>query len=76
MPEICRAVGDKLDVYIDGGISSGVDVFKAIALGAKMAFIGRSALWGLVCNGKKGVENVLNILKNAMALSGNSILYV
>lgn len=62
-------------MYIDGGVSDGSDVFKALALGAKMIFIGRSALWGLVCNGQEGVTKVLNILMNELeltfALSGN-----
>lgn len=61
---------------IDGGISDGVDAFKAIALGAKMVFIGRPAIWGLAADGQLGVEKVLNILKNefdmAMILSGTT----
>lgn len=59
---------------IDGGIRNGVDVFKAIALGAQLVFVGRPILYGLAVNGQKGVEDILNILKQeldlAMALSG------
>lgn len=76
LPEIAEAVGDKLVVMIDGGIRNGVDVFKALALGAKMVFVGRPAIFGLAVNGQSGVEHVLNILKYdldlAMALAGVS----
>lgn len=63
LPEITKAVGDKLEVYIDGGITDGSDVFKALALGARMVFVGRPALWGLSYNGEEGVKKVLSILK-------------
>ena len=49
LPDIVRAVGHKVEVYLDGGIRSGTDVLKALALGAKMVFIGRPAIWGLAC---------------------------
>lgn len=75
LQEIVEAVGEKLEVYLDGGISDGTNVFKALALGAKMVFIGRSALWGLVCNGEAGVKKVLDTLRNefenVMGISGN-----
>ncbi|XP_028134646.1 2-Hydroxyacid oxidase 1-like [Diabrotica virgifera virgifera] len=64
--DVVKAVGDKIEVYIDGGVTDGVDVLKAVALGAKMALVGRSALWGLVHSGQQGVERVLNILKNEL----------
>ncbi|CAG9830778.1 unnamed protein product [Diabrotica balteata] len=64
--EVVKAVGEKIEVYIDGGVTDGVDVLKAVALGAKMALVGRSALWGLVHSGQQGVERVLNILKNEL----------
>ncbi|KAK9879805.1 hypothetical protein WA026_006864 [Henosepilachna vigintioctopunctata] len=74
LEEIVNAVNGKLEVYLDGGIRDGTDVFKALALGAKMVFIGRPALWGLTHNGKEGVKKVLNIIKNefdkALALCG------
>lgn len=47
LQEIVRAVGNKCEVYMDGGIRTGNDVFKALALGAKMVFVGRPILWGL-----------------------------
>lgn len=74
LPEIVRAVGDRTTVVIDGGVTEGTDVFKAIALGAKMVFFGRPALWGLAVNGQEGVEHVLDLLRKeldiAMALAG------
>lgn len=63
MPEVIKAVGDKMEVYVDGGIRDGSDVFKALALGARMVFVGRPVLWGLTYNGEKGVKQVLTILK-------------
>ena len=47
LEEVTSAVGDKIEVYFDGGIRRGTDVFKALALGAKAVFIGRPSLWGL-----------------------------
>ncbi|TKX21247.1 oxidase-like protein 2 [Elsinoe australis] len=74
LPEITDAVNGKLPVIFDGGISRGSDVFKALALGADLCLIGRSALWGLAWDGQKGVEGVLNILERelsrTMALMG------
>jgi L-lactate dehydrogenase (cytochrome) len=53
---------DKIEVFVDGGIRRGTDVFKALALGAKAVGIGRPALWGLGSYGQPGVERVLQIL--------------
>lgn len=69
-----------MEVYLDGGIRDGSDVFKALALGAKMVFVGRPALWGLAYNGEEGVKKVLNILRNefehTLLLTGKSILQI
>ncbi|KAB0798468.1 hypothetical protein PPYR_09461 [Photinus pyralis] len=74
LPEVVKAVGDQVEVYMDGGIRQGVDVFKALALGAKMVFVGRPNLWGLAYNGEEGATKVLDTLKfeldNVMSLSG------
>ncbi|CAF4697054.1 unnamed protein product, partial [Rotaria socialis] len=79
LPDIIRAVRSEaknceMDVYIDGGIRRGTDILKALALGAKAVLVGRPILWGLAVDGEKGVNNVLQILKNefqtAMMLSG------
>ena len=65
---IADAVGQDLDVLLDGGIRRGSDVAKAVALGAKAVMIGRAYLWGLAANGQAGVENVLDLLR--MGLDG------
>ena len=69
-------INPNVDVFLDGGIREGTDVLKALALGAKMVFIGRPVLWGLAFDGQAGVELTLNILKKeldlAMSLSGNT----
>ena len=63
---IADAVGDQVDVVMDGGIRRGSDVVKALALGARAVMIGRAYLWGLAANGQAGVENVLDILRGGI----------
>lgn len=52
LPEIVEAVGDKLTVLFDSGIRTGVDIIKALSLGAKAVFVGRPAIYGLAVGGK------------------------
>jgi L-lactate dehydrogenase (cytochrome) len=66
LPEIIDAVGDKTEVYMDGGIRSGQDVLKAVALGAKATFIGRAMNYGLGAGGEAGVTHALNIIRTEM----------
>jgi heme/flavin dehydrogenase (mycofactocin system) len=66
LPAITGAVGDKIEVVLDGGIRRGGDVVKALALGARAVMIGRAALWGLAANGQAGVENVLDIMQSGV----------
>ncbi len=66
LPGIAEAVGDQVDVLLDGGIRRGSDVVKAVALGAKAVMIGRAYLWGLAANGQAGVENVLDVLRSGI----------
>ena len=63
---IVNAVGHKIEVHLDGGIRSGQDVLKAVALGAKGTYIGRPFLYGLGAMGKEGVTLALNILRKEM----------
>ena len=63
LPAIAEAVGDQIEVLLDGGIHRGSDVVKALALGARAVMIGRAYLWGLGANGQAGVSNVLDILR-------------
>lgn len=62
LPAIAGAVGDQIEVLLDGGVRRGGDVAKALALGARAVMIGRAYLWGLAANGQTGVENVLDLL--------------
>ena len=63
LPSIADAVGEQVEVLLDGGIRRGSDVVKALALGARAVMIGRAYLWGLAANGQAGVENVLDLLR-------------
>ena len=62
LPAIADAVGDQIEVLLDGGVRRGGDVVKALALGARAVMIGRAYLWGLAAAGQAGVENVLDIM--------------
>ncbi|ART71980.1 alpha-hydroxy-acid oxidizing enzyme [Mycobacterium dioxanotrophicus] len=66
LPAIAEAVGDQIEVLLDGGVRRGSDVVKAVALGARAVMIGRAYLWGLAANGQAGVENVLDILSGGI----------
>ena len=66
LPAVAAAVGDQIEVLLDGGIRRGSDVVKAVALGAKAVMIGRASLWGLAANGQAGVENVLDIMRSGI----------
>jgi L-lactate dehydrogenase (cytochrome) len=74
LPQVVRAVGDQMEVYLDGGIRSGQDVLKALAMGAKSTFIGRSYLYGLGAMGQAGVTSALQVIQKeidiTMALCG------
>jgi isopentenyl diphosphate isomerase/L-lactate dehydrogenase-like FMN-dependent dehydrogenase len=74
LPPIVEAVDGRAEVYLDGGIRRGVDVLKALALGAGAVLVGRPCLWGLAADGEAGVARVLAMLKAelelAMALAG------
>jgi heme/flavin dehydrogenase (mycofactocin system) len=63
---VVQAVGDQIEVLLDGGIRRGSDVVKAVALGAKAVMIGRASLWGLAVGGQAGVENVLDLLRSGI----------
>jgi L-lactate dehydrogenase (cytochrome) len=74
LPAIVEAVGDQIEVHLDGGVRSGQDVIKAVALGAKGVYIGRAFLYGLGAMGEAGVLTCLEIIRKeldiTMALCG------
>jgi 4-hydroxymandelate oxidase len=74
LPPIVEAVGDRVEVLVDGGIRRGTDVLKALALGAHAVMVGRPVLWGLAVDGAAGAQRVIEILLQeldaALALAG------
>ncbi|ALU89853.1 lactate dehydrogenase [Herbaspirillum rubrisubalbicans] len=74
LPAIAQAVGDQIEVWFDGGIRSGQDVLKAVALGARGTMIGRAFLYSLGAMGGEGVSQMLEIMRKeldvSMALTG------
>jgi L-lactate dehydrogenase (cytochrome) len=74
LPSIVDAVGDQIEVFMDGGVRSGQDLLKALALGARGAFIGRAMVYGLGAGGEAGVTRALGIIREetdiTMALLG------
>jgi L-lactate dehydrogenase (cytochrome) len=69
LPRIAQAVGGDLEVYMDGGVRSGLDVLKALALGAKACFVGRPWAWALGAGGQAGVARMLDILRAELAVA-------
>jgi L-lactate dehydrogenase (cytochrome) len=69
LPKILDAVGDKIEVHMDGGIRSGQDILKAVALGAKGTYIGRTYIYGLGAMGEAGVTTALEVLHKEMDIS-------
>jgi 4-hydroxymandelate oxidase len=74
LPEVVDAIGDRIDVLVDGGIRRGTDVLKALALGARAVLLGRPVFYGLALDGESGAQRVLEILigefENALKLAG------
>ena len=74
LPEIVDAVGNRMEVLLDGGVRRGADVVRALALGARAVMVGRPYLYGLAVGGSAGVRRALEILANevdhALALTG------
>jgi len=69
LPEIVAAVGDQIEIMFDGGIRSGQDVMRALALGAKSCMIGRAYAYGLGAYGEAGVAKAIDIIRNEMLVT-------
>jgi len=67
LPAVLDAVGDRAEVYVDGGILSGSDLVAAVALGARAGLVGRAYLYGLMAGGERGVQRVADILRAEVA---------
>ena len=74
LPEVVAAVGENSEVFVDGGIRNGIDVLKAVALGARGVLIGRPWIWAIAARGEQGLVDLLAVfqqeIKTAMALMG------
>ena len=74
LPDVVAAVAGAAEVYVDGGVRHGVDVLRALALGARAVLVGRPVVYGLAVGGADGVRAVLDELRDelarAMALCG------
>jgi L-lactate dehydrogenase (cytochrome) len=69
LPAIAEAIGDQCDVLMDGGIRSGLDVVKALALGARACLIGRPWVFALAARGEEGLDRVLQIYREEMLVT-------
>jgi 4-hydroxymandelate oxidase len=69
LPEVVDAVGDRLEVLMDGGIRRGTDVAIALALGARAVLAGRAIVWGLAVDGEAGARHVLELLRDELVLA-------
>jgi 4-hydroxymandelate oxidase len=69
LPAVVEAVGGRALMVVDGGVRRGVDVLKALALGADLVAVGRPVLWGLAVDGASGVQRVLEILRDELSLA-------
>ena len=69
LPSILEAVGDKIEVHLDGGVRSGQEILKAVAMGAQGTYVGRPYIYGLGAYGEKGVTLALELMQNELDIS-------
>jgi isopentenyl diphosphate isomerase/L-lactate dehydrogenase-like FMN-dependent dehydrogenase len=66
LPSIVQTVGTEIEILLDGGVRTGADVVKALALGARAVLCGRACVWGLAAGGTAGVQRILEILRDGI----------
>ncbi len=69
LPEVVAAVGDRVEVHMDGGVRSGTDVVKAVALGARSVMIGRPWVWAMAARGEQGLVDLLGVFRQEIAIA-------
>jgi L-lactate dehydrogenase (cytochrome) len=69
LPAIADAVGERCEVLVDGGVRSGLDVVKMVALGAKACLVGRAWAYAVAARGERGVSHVLRIMREEMMVT-------
>ena len=78
LPAVVDAVGDEVEVLADGGVRTGLDVVKMVAMGARAVLVGRAWAWAVAARGEAGVRHVLDVMKadidTALALTGQTSL--
>src|SRR3954451_2457384 len=78
LPDVAEAVGDQVEVLADGGVRSGLDVVKMVAMGAKAVLIGRAWAWSVAARGEAGVRHMLEVMKadidTALGLTGQTAI--
>ena len=76
LPDVVDAVGDRVEVLVDGGVRTGLDVVKLVAMGARAVLIGRAWAWAVAARGEPGVRHVLQVMKadidTALGLTGQT----
>jgi L-lactate dehydrogenase (cytochrome) len=76
LPDVAEAVGDQVEVLADGGVRTGLDVVKMVAMGARAVLIGRAWAWAVAARGEAGVRHVLEVMKadidTALGLTGQT----
>jgi L-lactate dehydrogenase (cytochrome) len=79
LPAVADAVGDRVEILADGGVRTGLDVVKLVALGARAALIGRAWAWAVAARGEEGVRHVLEVMRAdidvALALTGHTSIF-
>src|SRR6202012_483498 len=78
LPEVVDAVGGQVEVLADGGVRTGLDVVKMVALGARAVLIGRAWAWAVAARGETGVRHVLEVMRadidTALGLTGHTAI--